>query len=154
LKSFRKFDYQKRGYLPYEDFDEALSQIMPSISRTEKKLRYRHAEKDAPQDCVPLERLAHIAMYMLMYTAFSNRWNSGILISKEFLETYFKDGFKDDEENADSSDSEAESEEEEDDEEKKQKPTKRHDSFYAAATDDEIQQEEEKLLSALEPVTE
>ncbi|KAJ1339378.1 NADH dehydrogenase [ubiquinone] iron-sulfur protein 8, mitochondrial [Batrachochytrium salamandrivorans] len=40
FRCFQKFDYQKKGYLAYEDFDEALTQILPSASNRERRLLY------------------------------------------------------------------------------------------------------------------
>ena len=95
LKSLRKFDYQNIGYLKFEDFDEALSQILPSIPRTEKQYYYLESENFCGKEKVPLERLSQISAFLLFYTAYQNNWISTNLVSKEFLDMYFKDGIKD-----------------------------------------------------------
>jgi hypothetical protein len=95
LKSLRKFDYQNLGTLKLEDYDEAISQIMPSISRLDKRLRYKQSEALTKPDAVPLERLAQISSYLLLYTSYSNRWISNNLLSREFLDMFYKNGIRD-----------------------------------------------------------
>lgn len=104
LKSLRKFDYQNIGSLKFEDFDEALSQILPSIPREDKRYHYLVSEKFCHKDKVTLERLSQISAYLLLYTAFKNNWVSNNLVSKEFLDMYYKDGIRD--EDSDGSDNE------------------------------------------------
>lgn len=100
LKSLRKFDYQNIGYLRFEDFDEALSQILPLIPREEKRYYYTQSEEFCGKEKVPLERLSQISSYLLVYTAYNNKWTSNNLVSKEFLDMYFKDGIRDEDSEA------------------------------------------------------
>jgi hypothetical protein len=95
LKSLRKYDYQNIGTLKFEDFDEALSQILPCISKGDKRYHYTQSEQFCRKEKVSLERLSQISAYLLFYTTFKNNWVSNNLISKEFLDMYFKDGIRD-----------------------------------------------------------
>jgi hypothetical protein len=95
LKSLRKFDYQNIGSLKFEDFDEAISQILPSIPREDKRHHYLLSENFCQKDKVTLERLSQISAYLLFYTAFKNNWVSKNLVSKEFLDIYYKNGIRD-----------------------------------------------------------
>ncbi|KAJ3412358.1 hypothetical protein HDV05_000832 [Chytridiales sp. JEL 0842] len=46
----KRFDYQDTGNLSYEDFDEALGQLLPMASARMKRARYRLAEMDFKKD--------------------------------------------------------------------------------------------------------
>ncbi|EGF83524.1 hypothetical protein BATDEDRAFT_22304 [Batrachochytrium dendrobatidis JAM81] len=86
FRCFQKFDYQKKGYLAYEDFDEALTQILPSASNRERRVRYKLAELDGKKDKVTIDRLAHIAAYIIMYSCYMSKWAIQSLISTDFIE--------------------------------------------------------------------
>ncbi|KAI8927690.1 hypothetical protein BC831DRAFT_451272 [Entophlyctis helioformis] len=86
LNCLLKFDYQKKGYLSYEDFDEGLSQILPSASTRERRIRYKLAELDCKKDCVPIQRLAHIASYIVMYSCYRSKWAMQSLIAPDYAE--------------------------------------------------------------------
>ena len=56
----KRFDYHDTGTLAYEDFDDALSQILPVAPTKIKRSRYRLAELDFKKDQVPITRLAQV----------------------------------------------------------------------------------------------
>ncbi|KAH6565379.1 hypothetical protein BASA62_007309 [Batrachochytrium salamandrivorans] len=85
-RCFQQLDYQNNGYLSYDDFDEALSQILPTVPIRERSVRYKLAELDGKKDAVELERLAHIAAYIMMYTCYKSEWANQSLISHDFIE--------------------------------------------------------------------
>ena len=129
-----------------EDFDEALAQVMPSLDRADKRLRYKFTESLTKVDAVPLERLAQLSAYLMMYAAYSNRWISSLLISKEFLEMYFKDGIRDEE-------SETSDQESDDDLQGFQAEinviTGELSDFYTPTTE-QLEKEAQQLLASLE----
>ncbi|KAL2916813.1 hypothetical protein HK105_203592 [Polyrhizophydium stewartii] len=86
LSCFQRFDYQKKGFMSYEDFDEALTQILPSASNRERRVRFKLAELDCRKDAVPIHRLAHIAAYIIMYSCYKSKWAMQSLISPDFVE--------------------------------------------------------------------
>ena len=131
LKSLRKFDYQNVGYLKFEDFDEALTQILPSIPRADKLYYYNQSQQFCAEERVPLERLAQISAFLLFYTSYNNRWISSNLLSKEFMDVYFKNGIKDEE-----------SVTSEDDEDFKDLKTEDH---ILNVTDEDIEKEVERM---------
>ena len=147
----RKFDFQNQGYLPFEEFDEALNQIMPSVHRKDKRLRYKHAESLCKPDMVPLERLAQISAYLMFHAIYSARWVSSVILSKEFLDAYYKDGIKDEMDETDSDDNMSNNEEEMNEEHLNEINTilVGQTSSSNQPTEEEIAQEEAKLLNQL-----
>lgn len=153
MKGLKHFDYQNRGFLTFEDFEEAISQMMPIVSRKERKLRYKLAESATrKQDAIPLERLAQICCHLLLYTSYQSKWESEKIISAEFLATYFKDGLRDDVSDDEDSDADAELLQEESSGLVKGATGGQKDSLFggAAADDALIEAEAAKLREALE----
>ncbi|KAI9330036.1 hypothetical protein DFJ73DRAFT_859404 [Zopfochytrium polystomum] len=81
---FKRLDYRDVGTLPFEDFDEALSQLLPSAPTKLKRMRYRLAELDTKKDEVPISRLAQIASFINLYGCSKNAWVPQALMSPDF----------------------------------------------------------------------
>ncbi|KAI8811689.1 hypothetical protein BJ742DRAFT_867047, partial [Cladochytrium replicatum] len=87
-RSLRRFDYQEQGSLTYDEFDEALGQILPVAPNKLKRVRFRLAQMDVKENEVPLERLAMIASYIQLRCCYANSWVPQALIAAEFLDLY------------------------------------------------------------------
>ncbi|KAI9090027.1 hypothetical protein DFS34DRAFT_380799 [Phlyctochytrium arcticum] len=79
-RTLKRYDYQEQGHLNYEDFDEALSQILPGAPTKMKRVRYALAELDTGAATVPLERLGLIGAYISLYCCYLSGWTPQALI--------------------------------------------------------------------------
>ncbi|KAJ3394004.1 hypothetical protein HDU84_000503 [Entophlyctis sp. JEL0112] len=70
----KKFDYQETGILQFEDFEEAITSLMPSILAKHKRLYYRLAEQDFSRDAVPISSLAMICSYFVIHESSLHSW--------------------------------------------------------------------------------
>ncbi|KAI9334014.1 hypothetical protein BDR26DRAFT_867635 [Obelidium mucronatum] len=70
----KRFDYQETGFLQFEDFDEALSQLMNGIQAKHKRLLYRLVAKDATRDAVPISKLAMVCTYFAIHESSLHSW--------------------------------------------------------------------------------
>ncbi|KAJ3109622.1 hypothetical protein HDU97_003096 [Phlyctochytrium planicorne] len=80
----KRFDYQDNGFMAYDDFDEALGQLLPVAPARMKKTMYRLAELDHKRDEVPLPRLSQLTSYIALYCCYKNAWVPQALISPDF----------------------------------------------------------------------
>ncbi|KAJ3022963.1 hypothetical protein HKX48_004721 [Thoreauomyces humboldtii] len=100
---FKKSDHQEQGVLSYDDFEEALSALLPSASGRVKRARYNLAQLEvttlapvpegdttsAPPQ-VPVERLAMIAAYVSLHGCFVNNWAPQALMNTDLVnEAYY-----------------------------------------------------------------
>ncbi len=73
--------------MSYEDFDEEITQILPSVSTRERQLRFKLTELDhKKEEGVPIERLAYIASYLVLYSCYKANWAVQSLISPDYAE--------------------------------------------------------------------
>ncbi|KAJ3328261.1 hypothetical protein HDU76_010288 [Blyttiomyces sp. JEL0837] len=84
MANLKRFDYQETGSLTYEDFDEAVGQLLPVASAKLKRSRYRLSELDFKRDQVPIQRLAQVASYISLYSCYKNSWVPQALILPDF----------------------------------------------------------------------
>ncbi|KND00165.1 uncharacterized protein SPPG_04506 [Spizellomyces punctatus DAOM BR117] len=90
FRTLKRFDYQEQGFLSYDDFDEALGQILPGAPTRMKRMRYRLSELDVGKDIVPLERLALIGSYISLYCCYLSHWVPQALVATDFMnDAYF-----------------------------------------------------------------
>ncbi|KAI8621807.1 hypothetical protein BC830DRAFT_1092288 [Chytriomyces sp. MP71] len=70
----KRYDYQDTGVLQFEDFEEALTAIIPFAQAKHKRLMYRLAEQYSIHDQVPIPRLAMVASYLMLHEASQHSW--------------------------------------------------------------------------------
>ncbi|TPX57516.1 hypothetical protein PhCBS80983_g03779 [Powellomyces hirtus] len=86
----KKVDHQEQGTLPYEEFEEVLSQLLPGAAGRTKRLRYTLSEQDQGKDSVSLDRLAMIASYISLQGCYQNNWIPQALMSTDLInEAYY-----------------------------------------------------------------
>ncbi|KAI8915971.1 hypothetical protein EDD86DRAFT_197323 [Gorgonomyces haynaldii] len=73
-KCLVRFDTTKKGSLSFEDYDEAITQIMPTASIRERRLLFKQALLHFKIQELPLERVARIAAYILIKTCCEQSW--------------------------------------------------------------------------------
>ncbi|KAJ3142559.1 hypothetical protein HK100_001383 [Physocladia obscura] len=70
----KKFDYQETGILQFEDFDEAMTNLMPNIQAKYKRLFYKLAEIGCTRDTVPISILSMICAYLMIHESSLHSW--------------------------------------------------------------------------------
>ncbi|KAJ3115975.1 hypothetical protein HK098_006822 [Nowakowskiella sp. JEL0407] len=79
-RSLKRFDYQDVGGLAFDEFDEALGQILPVAPNKLKQVRFKLAQLDVKRD--------ETAAYISMYCCYTNNWIPQAVIAAEFLDVY------------------------------------------------------------------
>jgi hypothetical protein len=72
------------GILSYEDFDDALGQLLPVAPTKINRVRYKLAEQDSSKDNVQVTRLAEIACCISLYCCYKNNWAPQAFVNPEF----------------------------------------------------------------------
>lgn len=87
-----KFDTTKKGTLSYEDFDEAISQILPTSPNKQRKIISKQAQLHYNRNEIPIERLARVAAYIMIrlwyfysQSSYDHNWKPQSLISPDFV---------------------------------------------------------------------
>ncbi|KAJ3028170.1 UNVERIFIED_CONTAM: hypothetical protein HDU68_002316 [Siphonaria sp. JEL0065] len=70
----KRYDYQETGYLQFEDFDEALTQLMGGIQAKHKRLLYRLVGNDENRDAVAISKLAMVCTYFMIHESSLHSW--------------------------------------------------------------------------------